>query len=156
MKRLLKICAAAVCVVLIVGAAWFAWRHAKYSVYTPNMQYDDIFSTIFVPRYIHKDSEGFDFNVKYPDVMSLTGNLAVGMPGTPENPFTDGLIIWPRFGGGYAYGVLLNGDDDSEGWQIYITSDGKAVDPEMQPVIDAYQETVDTLLKKAFDFWDIK
>ena len=156
MKILKKVCIAVICAALIVSAAWFAWRHAKYSAYTGNMQYDDTFSTLFVPRYIHKDAEGFDFNVKYPDIMSLTGNLAVGMPGTPEDPFTDGLIIWPEFGGGYTYGVILNDPDGDTGWQIYIDRDGTAVDPEMQPIIDAHRETVDILLKKAFELWKIE
>lgn len=154
-KKILITILAVLCAVVLICGAWFAWRHVKYSGYTRNMESSGI-KTALVPRYVCKDAEGFDFSVKYPDVLSLTGNLAVGMPGTPENPFTDGLIIWPKFTGGYEYGVILIGDESEEDWQIYIDSAGNAIDSEYQPVIDDHRKTVDILLEKAFGFWELK
>ena len=164
-KKLLKIAGLAICIALLLSCAWFGWQHVKYSRYTDGMEllvledYSEYVPDVFyrlVPRYVYKDAEGFDFSVKYPGLMSLTGNLAVGMPGTEEDPFTDGLIIWPELTGGYTFGVLLNNRDGGDGWQIYVDENGDAVDPEMQGVVDEYRETVDLLMEKAFDFWAIK
>jgi len=110
-----------------------------------------------VPRYIYKDTDGFDYSVKYPDYLSFTGNLAVGFPGTDEDPFTDGLIIWPKYNSGYEFGIMLNPKEPgSEGWMFYIDAYGNAIDPEYQPIAAEYSDVISELLNRAFNFWNIK
>lgn len=91
--------------------------------------------TVHAARYAAKDCDGFDYSVKWPDYLSFTGNFAVGFPGTSEDPFTDGLIIWPKIFGGYEYGVILKDPNDpSNGYMFYITPDGQAIDAEYQEI----------------------
>lgn len=113
-------------------------------------------SSPLFPTYAGKDGEGFDYTVKYPDYLSLTGNLAVGFPGTDENPFTDGLIIWPKVSGGYEYGVILSSrESDGNGYMFYIDTQGNALDPEYQPLAEAYEEIIGELLARAESRWQL-
>ena len=107
-----------------------------------------------MPRYIQTDAEGFDYGVKYPDYLTLTGNLSVGLPSTEETMFTDCLIIWPKAFGGYEYGVILYPGEES--FSIYIHGDGSAVYPEDSELVARYQETIDTLLCRAVEMWDLE
>ena len=101
-----------------------------------------------------KDENGFDYTVKCPDYLSLTGNLAVGFPGTDENPFTDGLIIWPKLRGGYECGVILNSkEDDDSGYMFYIDADGNAVDEAYQSIAEKYRDVIRELMERAETFW---
>lgn len=119
---------------------------------------DDLKETVFdlFPTYAGKDQGGFDYTVKYPDYLSLTGNLAVCFPGTDEDPFTDGLIIWPKALVGYEYGVMLNSrEDDGSGYMFYIYAEGNAVDGEYQPVAEAYREVIRELMERAQNTWNL-
>ena len=70
--------------------------------------------------------------------------------------FTDGLIIWPKFFGGYEYGVILNDPNDpSGGYMFYITPDGQAVDAEYQEIAAQCQTTIKELLERANEYWEI-
>lgn len=156
MKRTL--CKSAV-ILLIVFAAlnllWFGWRQIRYAPYTDGME-QTAMSTFLVPRFADKDADGFDYSVKYPDYLSLTGNLAVGFPGTDENPFTDGLIVWPKPFGGYEYDVILNArEDESEGFLFYIDRSGQAVDEEYRETAREYQDVIQELLKRAGSRWKL-
>lgn len=83
-----------VCVVLalfaLLNIGWFTWRAVKYAPYS-NAMMQNAFSNIIVPRYAFVDDEGYDYNVKYPDYLSFTGNMSVGMPASDDNLFTDAL-----------------------------------------------------------------
>ena len=95
--------------------------------------------------------------MKWPDYLSFTGNLAVGFPGTSDDPFTDGLIIWPKIFGGYEYGVILNDPNDpSNGYMFYITPDGRAIDAEYQEIAVQCRTTIKELLERANEYWEIK
>ena len=110
-KRIISLLFILLAIFLQLNLIWFGWRHMAYSGFAEGMTRTDMSSTLF-PTFAAKDQDGFDYTVKYPDYLSLTGNLAVGFPGTEENPFTDGLIIWPKGMGGYEYGVILNPKED--------------------------------------------
>ena len=138
---------------LLVNLAWCVWRMAKYGTYSKGME-KTYFSTWIVPRYGHTDADGFDYSVKYPEYLSLTGNLCVGLPTTDENPFTDFLIIWPKWSGGYEYGVSLTIEGVT--WQIYIRPDGSVVDPEYSEIAARCRDTIDTLLERAGKMWDLE
>ncbi|MDL2233446.1 hypothetical protein LJC63_07695, partial [Ruminococcaceae bacterium OttesenSCG-928-L11] len=143
-----------VCVVLalfaLLNIGWFAWRAVKYAPYSTAMT-QNAFSDVIVPRYAFVDDEGYNYNVKYPDYLSFTGNISVGMPASDDNLFTDALIIWPLASGGYEYGVLLY--EESEGYQIYIDSQGNAVNRNDDEVIERHKDNIGTLLQRAEEMW---
>lgn len=101
-----------------------------------------------------KDEDGFDYSVKYPDYLSLTGNLAVGFPGTDEDLFTDGLIIWPKFSGGYEYGVILDSlEEGGDGYMFYIDVQGNAIEDKYRQVSEKYADVIAELLERADGYW---
>ena len=132
---------------------WGVWREARYGAYGKGMKKNDV-STVIVPRYYYTDSEGYDYSAKYPDYLSFTGNMTVGLPATPEEFFTDFMVIWPKPFGGYKYGVSLTVDE--ENYQIYINPDGTAVDPVYNEIIEQNQDTVNDLLNKADQMWHLQ
>lgn len=139
----------------LLNLIWFGWRHMAYSGFAEGMTCTDMSSPLF-PTYAAKDEEGFDYTVKYPDYLSLTGNLAVGFPATEENPFTDGLIIWPKFMGGFEYGIILNSrEDDGRGYMFYVDAQGNAVDEEYQTLAEDYQEVICELMERAESTWNL-
>lgn len=141
--------------VLLLNLLWFGWRHIAYSRYDGGMTRTEMSSALF-PSYAAKDEDGFDYSVKYPDYLSVTGNLAVGFSGTEENPFTDGLIIWPKLFGGYEYGVMLNSKEtDSNGYMFYIDEQGNAIDEEYRPVAERYSDVIAELLSRAGNRWTL-
>ena len=152
-KKLLKIFICILTVLMAFNVFWFIWRNVKYGSYIKGMSENDIQSWI-VPRYMHVDEEGYDYSVKYPDYLSFTGNLSVGLPSTDGNPFTDFLVIWPKLGGGYEYGVSLTAD--ATNYQIMINNDGSAVDPAYSEITASCKETIDILLLKANRMWTLK
>lgn len=151
-KRILLIGGIVLTVFILINIAWFIWRDVSYSNYTKNMS-PTSFSNFIVPKYHLIDEDGFQFYVKYPDYLSLTGNINVGMPTENNNLFTDTLIIWPLLDGEYDIGALLY--DDSGSYQIYIDAQGNALNNADNEVIKRHQENINILLKKAGDLWDI-
>ena len=145
-RVLLRIAGAILLGVLLYHAVWLGWRTWKYRPYTDGME-KTVFATILTPRYTKKDEDGFDFSVKYPDYLQWTGNLSVGSPADENTMFTDALIIWPLFGGGYEYGLLLYEGD--AGYQIYADENGHALNAEEDAVIARHAENVSLLYEKA-------
>lgn len=137
---------------VLFNICWFVWRAEKYGAYIEGME-TNYFSTRIVPRYIYTDADGYDYGVKYPDYLSLTGNLCVGLPTSEEDVFTDFLVIWPKFSGGYEYGVSVEADGVEH--QIYINADGSAVHKEDSGIVDRCQENIDALLLRARGMWDL-
>ncbi len=147
---------AAICILalfLLINAGWYVWRSVKYGSYSKGMEKNEIPEWL-VPRYKYSDAEKFDYGVKYPDYLSLTGNLSVGMPVTGEDFFTDFLVIWPKVFGGYEYGVSV--EVDGEDRQIYIKADGSAVHPEDNWIVERCRDHIDALLNKAKAMWDLE
>lgn len=154
-SKTVKVLLALLSVFFLLNLLWFGWRHMAYAGFAEGMTRTEVSSFLF-PTFASKDGDGFDCTVKYPDYLSLTGNLAVGFPGTDENPFTDGLIIWPKALGGYEYGVMLNSrEDDGSGYMFYIDAQGNAVDEEYQPAAEEYREVIGELLERAEGAWSL-
>ena len=66
---------AALCLLMLFvlsNICWFVWRAEKYGAYIEGME-TNYFSTWIVPRYTYTDADGYDYGVKYPDYLSLTG-----------------------------------------------------------------------------------
>ena len=151
-KKAVKIILCVLIVFLVINSCWYTWRFLKYSRYSVGMEKNP-FYTWLVPRYKWTDADRFDYGVKYPEYLSFTGNLSVGMPTVGEDPFSDFLIIWPKFFGGYEYGVSLN--DGDLAYQIEINEDGTAVDPQYAELAERCRETIDILLARADEMWHI-
>ena len=132
---------------------WFAWSHIKYGKYTGGMEETD-FSNFFTPRYAFTDADRYDYLVKYPDYLSFTGNLSVGLPSADGNFFTDALIIWPKAGGGYELGALLY-DEDGSGYSVYIDAQGNALSKEDEEVVSRHRENIRDLMITANQRWGV-
>ncbi len=152
-KTVLKVILCLLALVLLINAGWYVWRAVKYGAYARGMEVNPIPEWL-VPRYKLTDADGYDYGLKYPDYLSFTGNMSVGMPAADDNPFTDFLVVWPKLTGGYTYGVALT--DDGKGYQIYIGADGSAVDPEDAAIVARHRDTIDELLRRAKDMWDLE
>lgn len=153
MKKKVLIAAVGITVLFfVVNIAWFTWRYSKYSGYTEKLQKNEMTSMFLVPRYTGTDEEGFSYAVKYPDYLSLTGNLSVTMPAEGDNPYTDGLIIWPTIDGTYEYGLILYEGGNS--YQIETDRDGNARNQEEQGIVENHAENVRILLEKARGIWE--
>lgn len=152
-KKLLRISGVILGAFILFNVFWFAWRSIKYNVYSENIEKGRLFS-IITPRYTEVDDDGFDYLVKYPDYLSFTGNLSVGFPADGDNPFMDALIVWPKTGGVYEYGVLLY-EENWDGYQIYIDAHGNAVDDAHVDIIIRHRVNIEQLLEKADGKWGV-
>lgn len=152
-KKILIVVLCILALFVLANACWFGWRLIKYGTYSKGMD-KNLYATRIVPRYVYTDADDFDYGVKYPDYFTFTGNLSVGMPATEDNMFTDCLIIWPKFFGGYEYGVILYTDEGD--YQIYVNADGSAVNEEDSKVVACHRDTIDLLLRKAKEKWKLK
>jgi len=71
-----------------------------------------------------------------------------------ENLFTDTLIVWTLFHGGYKFGVILHGEEMS--YQIYIDSQGRALDNAYDGIVKQHESNIEILLQKADDMWNVR
>jgi hypothetical protein len=152
-RKILTIVLAAAALFALYNVLWFAWSHFTYGAFSDGMEVTD-FSNFLTPHYIDTDTDRYDYLVKYPDYLSFTGNLSVGLPSTDENFFTDALILWPKAGGKYEYGVLLY-DEDGSGYSVYIDSEGNALSKADEEVVSRHRENIRDLLIKADERWGI-
>ena len=152
-KNILKIILAVAIAFAAYNAVWFAWSHIKYGKLSSGMEENE-FSTFFTPRYIYTDADGYDYLVKYPDYLTFTGNMSVGMPSADENLFTDALIIWPTLNGNYKFGVILY-EEEGNGYQVYIDADGNTLSEEYEDVVSQHSDNIINLLVMADNRWSI-
>ena len=75
-RRTVTLPLALVAVFILLNPSWFSWRHTAYCGFAEGMIRTDMASTFF-PTYAGKGGDGFDYTVKYPDHLSITGNLAL-------------------------------------------------------------------------------
>lgn len=71
--------------------------------------------------------------------------------GVPDK--VDGLIIWPLFGGGYEYGILV--EQDGIQYQIYLDSEGNPVEESDRDIVQKCQDEIDIILAKAKSMWNL-
>ena len=151
-KKVFKIILAVVILFAAYNLIWFAWSHIKYGKLSSGMNEGD-YSSFVTPRYIYSDAEGYDYLVKYPEYLTFTGNMSVGMPAADENLFTDALIIWPTISGKYRFGVILY--EEGKGYQVYIDADGNAFSKEYEEVVSRHSDSIKNLLMMAENRWGI-
>ena len=152
-KKVLKIVLAVAIAFAAYNVVWFAWSHIKYGKLSSGME-ENGFSNFVTPRYIYTDADRYDYLVKYPDYLTFTGNMSVGMPTEGEDLFTDTLIIWPTLSGDYKFGVILYGEE-GRGHQVYIDADGNALSKEYEDVVSQHSDNIKSLLMMADHRWDI-
>ena len=150
-KKILKIILAVAIVFAAYNVVWFAWSHIKYGKLSSGME-ENVFSTFVTPRYFYTDADGNDYLVKYPDYLTVTGNMSVGMPTTDENYNTDSLIIWPTLSDKYEFGVILY-EEEGKGYRVYIDANGNALSKEYEDVVSRHTENIKKLLMKADNKW---
>ena len=138
-----------VCIVLsslvlfiLYNVFWIGWRINKYS------QYIDEFQTFTKYMSYFYDDDQYLYNVKLPDYLSYTGNLCVA---THDGKYA--LLIWPKFGDEYEYGVQL--EINKEVYSIMINKNIRTYDPQYQELISPYQDTIEDLFNKANEMWNI-
>lgn len=130
-------------VFLIFNILWYGWRSSKFKDFSQNMEEFDP-NTSFVST----DKSGYLYNVKYPDYLSFTGNLAVA---TPDGKV--GLIIWPNIAKGYEFGVQI---EDGESYNIKVDSQFKPYNKNFSKIVGKYKDDLNNLVKKAESFWNIE
>ena len=151
MKRFLKIILVILILFILINIIWFCWRAIKYNSYSKGMDKNTSYS-IFVPKYLKNDKEGFSYSVKYPDYLSFTGNLAISMPS--EDYFSDSLIIWPNLKG-YEYGLILYDEENNE-YMIDVDENKNPKDSEYKEIANDHKDNIDILFEKANEFWNLK
>ena len=152
-KKVLKIILTVIILFAAYNIVWFTWSRIKYGRLSDGMEKADLGDPV-VARYTYSDADHFDYMVKYPDYLRLTGNIYVGLPVTDENPFHDGLIAWPSLSGTYDFGVVLYDEDGSE-HLVYIDSDGNALSTDDEEVVSRHSDNISTLLLMADEQWGI-
>lgn len=110
-------------------------------------------STLMVPRYAAQDENGCTYAVKYPDYLSLTGNLSVCLPEENGNLFVDSLIVWFAPGKKFEYGVVIY--DDGAMYQIETDSEGNPLDTEFKDITDKHKENIEFLIDRANQRWNL-
>jgi hypothetical protein len=127
----------------LYNLVWYFATQSKYGGYVKDM--DELFAN---RSYVLEPGDGYLYNVKYPDYLSLTGNLGVT---DEENGVA--LIIWPSFFGEDSYGVRIATDRDT--YLVMVNKDIKAIDSVDDDVIDKYKEEIKMLFQKADNKWGI-
>ena len=130
-------------IVLVYHGVWFANRCLIYYPLTEN-----------IPKhvsgvYAYYDPESkYNYNVKFPNYLSFTGNLAI------SSNNGEGLIIWPGFfGKDYTYGLML--EYKGKIHQIYVDNMMNPIDtdPDKKEILDANKDTAQALKQGAQIIW---
>lgn len=123
---------------------WFFYTGNKYGELTQGMIEDDARLSYHI-----LESDQYVYNVKYPDYLSFTGNVAVG---SPDNKAA--LIIWPGFFNQNKYGIQLI-DDSGITNDIMVNKDMRALNPEYQEILNKQEQKVALVFDKAKNKWPI-
>ncbi len=154
MKKFLKTILVILILFILMNIVWFSWRVIKYNNYSKGMDKNTSYS-IFVPKYLKTDNEGFSYSVKYPDYLSFTGNLAISMPSEDYDYFSDSLIIWPTLLKGYEYGLILYDEENNE-YMIEIDENQNPKESENEEIINEHKDNIKILFNKANEVWNLK
>lgn len=151
-KLVIRILLITVSLFLVVNIAWAVIRNAECIRFVKGFDKLET-STLMVPRYALADEQGFTYAVKYPDYLSLSGNLSVCLPEEDGSLFVDSLIIWFGAGNKLEYGVVLY--DDDEMYQIEIDRQGNPLDTEFEYIADKHKENIELLISAANQIWNL-
>lgn len=138
---------------ILINIIWFSYSRIKYSNYIKGMD-KNTFYTFIVPKYYKNDIDNFTYSVKYPDYLSLTGNLALSIPSKGNDYYQNSIIIWPKINGKYDYGVIIY--DNENQYMIETDENGRALDSKYDNIISNHKENINILFKKAQENWNLK
>lgn len=97
--------------------------------------------------------DGLLYSVKKPDPLSFTGNLAV-----INDDGSLALIIWPKVGGGYEYGVRISDHQSKTAYEIYIDDKVQVInkgDYGAIELVESKYEQIEEALNGALDMWNL-
>lgn len=123
---------------------WYQTTHSKYSSYIGGMN-----EFVRNKSYILQDTEGYLFNVKYPDYLSYTGNLGIS---TEEGKLS--LIIWPGMFKSTKYGLRITTNDNVV-YNILLDKNANAIDKQYDELIKENRTAIQLLFQKANNQWNL-
>lgn len=124
---------------IFVNGFWLLYTYQKYTPLSQGMQEDVKFQSYHVVENEHI------FNVKYPNYLSFTGNVAVA---TPDEKTA--LIIWAGLFGN-EYGIQI--DEDGIRNEIMVDADKRAKNPLHQEMLDKHRKETDIVFDRAKTKW---
>lgn len=125
--------------IILVNGFWLLYVYQKYTPLSRGMQED-----IKLQSYNVVENE-YIFNVKYPNYLSFTGNVAVA---TADEKIA--LIIWPGlFGNEYRIQI----EDDGVRNDVTVGADKRAQNPLHQEMLDKHREGIDIIFDRAKAKW---
>lgn len=161
----IAIVAISVCIIIfgILNITWFAFVH---NVYQPFM---DAVGCNEYGEYTVIGEDNYRYSVFKPTYLSFTSNLSIGenkaLNESEEMPCR--LLIWPKFFGGYEYGVSFSVlvDDAENDEELAFRTYGFMLDENMNPleeledeelkIIEENKDTIELLYEKAYKMWGI-
>lgn len=136
------------CLVIVVfglyNAVWYLGTVVKYDQYVKGM--DE-----FAPKlsYVLTGEDGYLYNVKYPDYLYFTGNLAVAKPDD-----TIALLIWPsKLLGEVKYGVQIQVNEQGDLENIMVDTNMRPLDAYYNDLLDEHKDDIKILMDKANKKW---
>lgn len=142
-KKIVIIVLALVMAFGVYNLVWFSWRYIKYNHYvTDNME-----TFLDNKSYVYTDNDGYNYNVKFPEYLSYTGNLCVA-----DSDGKCALLIWPNIFGGNKYGVQI--DKDDEVYSIMLNENLTAQDKKYDEIVDEYSKEISNLFQRYEKQWD--
>ena len=142
-KIIIIICISVIVLFGLYNFIWHKWKVNKYEKYTEDME-----EFVENMSYIYTSDDSYDYNVKFPEYLTYTGNLCVAVPGGQC-----ALIIWPKVTTGYTYGVQI--EKDGMVYSIMLSNDFTAEDGRFDELINEHTDTIDELRKRADDMWKL-
>ena len=149
MRKILKtVFLIAVSIWLALSSVWFIWSRVFFSKYCNGMQQNE-FSNIITPRY-YKNDEQYTYFVKYPDYLSIAGNLAVSVRN--DEAGVQAFLIWPVLFGEKKFGLMIA--DETGSYQIYTDKDGNPIDDVYNEITDKYSSEIADIVAAANNVWN--
>ncbi|AEV67192.1 hypothetical protein [Acetivibrio clariflavus] len=129
----------------LINITWFSITYIKYKPYV------DVIPKNSYGFHVFTDENGYNYNVKKPNYLSLTGNLGVT---NKTNEFA--LIIWPKIFGKYIYGVRIQQEEVV--YSIYVDENLKPIysgNEEIKNIINKYKPELEILYNNAKKKWNL-
>ncbi|MDD7306137.1 MAG: hypothetical protein PUG67_06080 [Peptoniphilaceae bacterium] len=139
-SNIVKIVKYAILLFIIYNMIWLLNVLVRYKPYTKG------FETFEKNKsYYSVGKNGYVYNVKYPNYLSFTGNMAIS-----KDNDRIGLIIWPKIFGNFDLGLQINEDNEIYSYIL----DAKRKDYN-KSIIEKNRDDIEDLKKKAENKFNI-
>lgn len=134
---------------IVYSQIWAKIVFDKYDKFTKGaVQWNQLTgSNLLHGRGYSYNENGFDYNIKYPDFLSYTGNLGITNPDG-----TLSLIIWPKFGKETRYGIMINSEKETH--CIMVDKKMAPIDKSYKKIVEENKVSIKELFDKANKQWD--